>query len=129
MEYKKYDTIMVKFFGNTGSEQGKIRPAVIIQNNTGNKFSPTLIVLPLTSEIKNLRQSTHLLIDKDDINGLYEDSMLLAEQIRTIDKSRVINKIGHIEDRKLQKDIFMCFVNAAAYNDEDEKEFFNQEAI
>jgi len=128
VDYKKYDIIRVKFFGSIGSEQGKERPAIIIQNDIGNKFSPTLIVLPLTSEIKNLRQSTHMIVNKNEGNGLSEDSMLLAEQVRTIDKSRIIEKMGRVDDRELQRNIFKCFINSAACDDDDEKELMSREA-
>ena len=91
----------------------------MIQNNIGNTYSPTLIAIPLTSKIKNLNQGTHMLIERNDENGLRVDSMLLAEQIATIDKSKT-KKIGRISDRSLQKDIFKCFIHLAAYGDKDE---------
>lgn len=121
--YNKYDVIFGEFPDNNGSIQSGYRPGIVIQNNVGNKYSPTLIVLPLSSKIKNLEQATHLLIKCNKENGLRTDSILLAEQISTINKNRT-RKIGHISDRKLQKDIFRCFIYSAAYGecDEDLKE-------
>ena len=118
-KYNKYDVIFGEFPDSDGSVQSGYRPGIIIQNNIGNRFSPTLIAIPLTSKIKNLDQATHLLIESNDENGLKEDSMLLAEQIATIDKKRV-KKVGTISDRNLQKSIFKCFIYSAAYGDRDE---------
>lgn len=74
-----------------GSEQGGMRPVVVIQNDIGNKYSPTVIVLPLTSQIKKY-MPTHLNVNKD--SGLFMDSTVEGEQIRTIDKSRLKRYIG-----------------------------------
>lgn len=74
----------------TQSEQGGIRPVIVIQNDVGNKFSPTVIVLPITSEIKKENLPTHYVLHKMNKNGLDVDSMVLAEQIRVIDKSRLL---------------------------------------
>lgn len=119
LKYNKYDVIFGEFPDNDGSVQSGYRPGIVIQNNIGNKYSPTLIAIPLTSKIKNLEQVTHMLIEKDENNGLKVDSMLLAEQIATIDKKKT-KKIGVISDRKMQKDIFRCFIYSAAYGDKDD---------
>lgn len=119
LKYNKYDVIFGEFPDNDGSIQSGYRPGIVIQNNIGNKYSPTLIALPLTSKIKNLDQATHILIESNNENGLKVNSMLLAEQIATIDKKKV-KKIGVISDRKLQKDIFKCFIYSAAYGDRDD---------
>lgn len=117
--YYKYDVIFGEFPDNNGSVQSGYRPGIVIQNDVGNKYSPTLIVMPLTSKMKNLDQATHLLIKCNKENGLRTDSILLAEQISTIDKNKV-QKIGHISDRNLQKNIFKCFIYSAAYGERDE---------
>lgn len=117
--YNKYDVIFGEFPENDGSVQSGYRPGIVIQNNIGNKFSPTLIAIPLTSKIKNLEQATHMLIKSNDDNGLKVDSMLLAEQISTIDKKKT-KKIGTISNREIQKNIFKCFIYSAAYGDRDE---------
>jgi mRNA interferase MazF len=81
-----------------GSEQGGIRPVLIIQNDTGNKYSPTVIAAAITSQTGKNKLPTHIVIGSKN-NGLKADSVVLAEQIRTIDKSRLKEKIGHIDDR------------------------------
>lgn len=118
-KYNKYDVIFGEFPDNDGSVQSGYRPGIVIQNNIGNRYSPTLIAIPLTKKIKNVEQATHLVIEKDCENGLSVNSMLLAEQIATIDKSKV-KKIGRITDREMQKRIFKCFIYSAAYGDTDE---------
>lgn len=76
-----------------GSEQGGLRPVLIIQNNIGNRYSPTVVVLALTSQIQKARLPTHVFIPSAG-HGLEKDSVVLAEQIRTLDKRRLKEKIG-----------------------------------
>lgn len=83
-----------------GSEQGGIRPVLIIQNDVGNKHSPTVIAAAITSQTGKNKLPTHIEIGSHN-NGLKEDSVVLAEQIRTIDKSRLKEKIGHIDDENI----------------------------
>lgn len=92
------------------SEQGGIRPVIIIQNDVGNKFSPTVIVLPMTKEIKKENLPTHCILHKSDINGLEVDSMVLAEQIRVIDKSRLLDRIGYLDNTKEQNDVINVYL-------------------
>lgn len=92
------------------SEQGGIRPVIIIQNDTGNKYSPTVIVLPITSEIKKVDQPTHCILHKTDRNGLELDSMVLAEQIRVIDKSRLLDKIGYLDNISEQNEVINAYI-------------------
>lgn len=115
VQFKKYDVLYANFDGNVGSEQGETRPAIVIQNNVGNKYSPTLIVLKMTSEYKKEDLPTHLLVKANNENGLRLDSMLLAEQIMTIDKSRIIDKVGSITDRETQREVFKRFLASAIY--------------
>lgn len=85
-----------------GSEQGGIRPVLIIQNDVGNKYSPTTIVACLTTKCTEKHKlPTHILLNKDC--GLPKDSMALLEQIRTIDKSRLTNKIGKLNEEDIHK--------------------------
>ena len=118
-KYNKYDVIFAKFSDSESSVQSGYRPAIVIQNDIGNKYSPTLLAMPLTKSIKNIDQATHLLIKSDSDNGLRVDSMLLAEQITTISKDKA-RKIGRISNRELQKSIFRCYIYAAAYGEQDE---------
>lgn len=76
-----------------GSEQGGVRPILIIQNDTGNKHSPTVIVAAITSQMNKTKLPTHIHLDAKQY-GLPRDSVVLLEQIRTIDKRRLTRKIG-----------------------------------
>lgn len=96
MPLKTFDIVEVDFRGNIGSEQLGVRPSVIIQNNRGNAYSPTVIVIPLTTELKKQNIPTHRLIDKNKANGLDSISMLLGEQVRSVDKCRIIRKRGSL---------------------------------
>ncbi|WP_026487447.1 type II toxin-antitoxin system PemK/MazF family toxin [Caldanaerobius polysaccharolyticus] len=85
-----------------GSEQGGVRPVLIIQNDIGNKYSPTVIVAAITSQINKAKLPTHVEITGTDI-GLSKDSVILLEQVRTIDKKRLREKIGHLESDVMEK--------------------------
>ena len=80
-----------------GSEQGGIRPGLVIQNDIGNKYSPTVIAAAITSQINKAKMPTHIELAAKDY-GLNKDSVILLEQIRTIDKRRLREKIGRIDD-------------------------------
>lgn len=86
-----------------GSEQGGIRPVLIIQNDVGNKFSPTVIAAAITSQINKAKMPTHIELSASKY-GLYKDSVILLEQIRTIDKKRLREKVAHL-DKKLMKTV------------------------
>lgn len=85
-----------------GSEQGGVRPVIVIQNDVGNKYSPTIIVAAVTSQINKAKLPTHIEI-KAFKYGLTKDSVVLLEQVRTIDKKRLKEKIGHIDDKTMKK--------------------------
>jgi len=80
-----------------GSEQGGVRPVLIIQNNIGNKYSPTTIIAAITSKIKKAKLPTHVELSAEQFN-LEKDSVILLEQLRTIDKRRLKEKIAHLDD-------------------------------
>ena len=86
---------------SVGSEQAGIRPVLVIQNDIGNKYSPTIIVLAITSKSKK-NIPTHVKIDSN-IEGIKRDSIVLVEQVRTIDKSRLIKKIGKLDINKMNE--------------------------
>lgn len=92
------------------SEQNGVRPVVVIQNDIGNKYSPTVLVIPVTSEIKKISQPTHCILHKTLKNGLKVDSMVMAEQIRVIDKSRLKDKIGYVDNEFEQNDIINTYM-------------------
>ncbi|WP_103895600.1 type II toxin-antitoxin system PemK/MazF family toxin [Caloramator fervidus] len=85
-----------------GSEQGGIRPVLVIQNDIGNKYSPTVIVAAITSQINKAKLPTHVEIKSSEY-GLNKDSVILLEQIRTIDKRRLREKLGHISDEMMKQ--------------------------
>jgi len=97
MVIKRGDMFYADLSPVVGSEQGGIRPVIIIQNDIGNKHSPTVIAAAITSQTGKNRLPTHIEIDCKN-SGLKADSVVLTEQIRTIDKSRLKEKIGHISD-------------------------------
>lgn len=78
-----------------GSEQGGVRPVLVLQNDVGNKYSPTVIVAAITSQINKAKLPTHIELDAQTY-GLPKDSVVLLEQIRTIDKRRLQERIGSL---------------------------------
>jgi len=80
-----------------GSEQGGMRPVLIVQNDTGNKHSPTVIAAAITSQIGKARLPTHIELDANSV-GLSRSSVILLEQIRTIDKSRLRERMGRLDE-------------------------------
>lgn len=93
MQIHRGDKVLVSLDRTIGSEQGKTRPALVIQNDIGNKFSPTTIVLPITSNTNKIHP-TDTKISKQE--------KVLTSQIRTIDKKRIIKKLGKIRNDQLQ---------------------------
>ncbi len=85
-----------------GSEQGGVRPVLIIQNDIGNKYSPTVIATAITSQINKAKMPTHIELSANEY-GLSKDSVVLAEQIRTIDKRRLKEKIGHVDEQLMTR--------------------------
>lgn len=85
-----------------GSEQGGIRPVLIVQNEIGNQYSPTTIILAITSQINKAKLPTHIELAAADY-GLEKDSVILAEQVRTIDKSRLKQRIAVLSAEKMNK--------------------------
>lgn len=85
-----------------GSEQGGVRPVLIIQNDTGNRHSPTVICAAITSKMNKAKLPTHVEINAERY-GIMKDSVILLEQVRTIDKSRLKEKVCHLDDEILKK--------------------------
>jgi len=84
-----------------GSEQGGVRPVLVIQNDIGNKYSPTVIVAAITSQIKKAKLPTHVEIEGEF--GLEKDSVILLEQLRTIDKQRLREKVTSLDEKLMTK--------------------------
>ena len=85
-----------------GSEQGGIRPVLIVQNDVGNRYSPTIIAAAVTSQLSKAKLPTHIELSADDY-GLPKDSVVLLEQIRTLDKKRLKEKIGELPVQLMEK--------------------------
>ena len=97
--YRRGDIYIANLNPFRGSEQGGTRPVLVLQNNDGNFYCPTLIVAPLSSKLKKTNLPTHFLLKKG--HGLYTDSIVELEQIKTIDKSRVQRYIGKITPEQM----------------------------
>ena len=85
-----------------GSEQGGLRPVLIVQNDVGNRYSPTVIAAAITSKLGKAKLPTHIDVFASRV-GLSKDSVILLEQIRTLDKRRLKEKMGHLDDESMQK--------------------------
>jgi mRNA interferase MazF len=85
-----------------GSEQGGVRPVLVVQNDVGNRYSPTVICAAITSQINKAKLPTHIEIDSQQYT-LVKDSVILLEQVRTIDKKRMREKICRLDDRIMKK--------------------------
>lgn len=85
-----------------GSEQGGIRPVLIVQNDVGNRFSPTVIAAAITSQKSKANLPTHILLDSSS-TGLSRDSIVLLEQVRTIDKHRLKERMGRLDSGSMNK--------------------------
>lgn len=97
MIVKRGDIFYADLSPVVGSEQGGVRPVIIIQNDVGNKYSPTVIVAAITSQINKAKLPTHVEISSEEY-GLNKDSVVLLEQVRTLDKKRLKEKIGHMKE-------------------------------
>lgn len=99
---KRGDVYFADLSPVVGSEQGGVRPVLVIQNDIGNRFSPTAIVAAITAQIQKAKLPTHVEIDAKRY-GFERDSVILLEQIRTIDKQRLTDKITHLDDEMMEK--------------------------
>ena len=102
MVIKRGDIFLANLEPTKGSEQGGIRPILIIQNDISNKHSPVTIISAITSKIFEKEYSTNIFISKDE-SGLDKDSTIMLNQIRTIDNSRLIRKIGSLDNFTMNK--------------------------
>jgi mRNA interferase MazF len=86
-----------------GSEQGGIRPVLIVQNDTGNRYSPTVIAAAITSQTGKARLPTHIDLPVNEECGLSKNSVVLLEQVRTLDKRRLRERMGRVDDRMMER--------------------------
>lgn len=99
---KRGDVFFADLSPVVGSEQGGVRPVLIIQNDIGNRFSPTVIIAAITAQIEKAKLPTHVEVDAKRYN-FERDSVILLEQIRTIDKSRLTDRITHLDEALMEK--------------------------
>ena len=118
MEVKKGDLFFADLNPVVGSEQGGIRPIVIIQNDKGNKYSPTTVVATITSRQTKKPLPTHVEIKVG--NGITKKSIVMLEQIRTIDKTRLLEHIGTLEQEDVKR-IDEALVISLSINKEEKK--------
>jgi mRNA interferase MazF len=102
MVVKRGDIYYANLSPVVGSEQGGRRPVLVIQNDVGNKYSPTVIVAAITSQISKAKLPTHVEVSAKQFN-LDKDSVVLLEQLRTIDKRRLKEKVTHLGDEVMEK--------------------------
>ncbi len=102
MEVKRGNIFYADLSPVIGSEQGGIRPVLVVQNDVGNCYSPTVIVAAITSQIEKAKLPTHIEISSGEYH-LEKDSVILLEQIRTIDKQRLKKKITQLDERIMRK--------------------------
>ena len=101
MQVKRGDIYYADLRPVVGSEQGGIRPVLIIQNDVGNRYSPTVICAAITSRMNKAKLPTHIEIDSRRCQ-IMKDSVILLEQIRTIDKQRLKDMIGHLDKERMR---------------------------
>ena len=102
MSIKRGDIYYADLSPVVGSEQGGLRPVLIIQNDVGNRYSPTVIAAAITSRMGKTRLPTHIDVYAERA-GLAKDSVILLEQIRTLDKRRLKEKMGHLDDSLMRE--------------------------
>jgi len=102
MEINRGDIFYADLSPVVGSEQGGTRPVLVVQNDVGNKYSPTVIIAAITSQLDKAKLPTHIELKKDKYN-LVKDSVVLLEQIRTLDKRRLKTLVGRVDDLTMNK--------------------------
>ena len=102
MEINRGDIFYADLSPVVGSEQGGVRPVLVVQNDIGNKYSPTVIIAAITSRLSKAKLPTHIELNKDKYN-LEKDSIVLLEQIRTLDKRRLKEKVSSLDNLAMQR--------------------------
>ena len=102
MEVNRGDIFYADLSPVVGSEQGGVRPVLVVQNDIGNKYSPTVIIAAITSQLEKAKLPTHIELRKEKYN-LAKDSVVLLEQIRTLDKKRLKEKLSSVDDLTMQQ--------------------------
>ena len=111
MQVKRGEIYYADLSPVVGSEQGGMRPVLIVQNDVGNKFSPTVIAAAITSQRFKTNLPTHIQVNADEC-GLAKDSIVLLEQVRTIDKQRLKERMGNLDEKdmsRIDKALYVSF--------------------
>lgn len=101
MDIRRGDLVVADLSPVVGSEQGGLRPVLVIQNDVGNRFSPTVIIAAITSQIEKSKLPTHVELSAREF-GLTRNSVVLLEQVRTIDKRRIQQKLGRLDSKTME---------------------------
>ncbi|MDL2301062.1 type II toxin-antitoxin system PemK/MazF family toxin [Lachnospiraceae bacterium OttesenSCG-928-D06] len=118
---RRGDIFMVELGEGCGTEQSGTRPGLVLQNNTGNKHSPSLVIAALTCKMKKNKLPTHVFLP--EVDGQISGSTVLLEQIRTIDKERLIRYMGHIESESYMQQINKALCISIGLTYDNVKEF------
>lgn len=118
MNVRRGDIFYADLSPVVGSEQGGIRPVLILQNNVGNRYSPTVIAAAITSRTDKTRLPTHIRLTPPDC-GLARDSVVLLEQIRTLDKRRLRECMGRLGDNTMDKVNKAISISFGLYTEEE----------
>ena len=121
MKIRRGDIILADLNPVIGSEQGGSRPVLVIQNDIGNKYSPTVIIAAITACVTKANMPTHVVINQE-IAGLIRDSVVLTEQIRTIDKKRLIQKIGVLPFELMKEVDKALYISLGLYRKDSKNE-------
>lgn len=126
----KIGEIYLMEFGGNKSEQSGLRPGLVFQNNTGNKFSPNVIALPLTTSIKKTRQPTHVVLSASD-SGLKRDSMVLCENPERMSKNKISHYITTLSEKqmKLVAEAYLLATSAISFLDQESLETIRKKAV
>lgn len=118
---QRFDVIRVDLSDAIGSEQGKIRPCVVVGNDLNCKYSPVILVMPFTCNTHKTNIPTHKIIEREEGSGLKVDSLLLGEQPRPIDRARIQKKLGRIKGTENRKKIDQACYEAFFYKKTSEE--------
>ncbi len=116
MDIKRGELYYANLSPVVGSEQGGLRPVLVVQNDVGNKYSPTVIVAAITSKLSKAKLPTHIEISGTTYTGLTKDSVILLEQLRTIDKMRLQQRIGVLDNNTMSKVDRAMLLSLGFYN-------------
>ena len=125
MEISRGDIYYADLSPVVGSEQGGVRPVLVVQNNVGNKYSPTVIIAAITSQLTKAKLPTHIELAKEE-SLLNKDSVVLLEQVRTLDKRRLKEKVSCLSENIMQRVDVAIMVSLGLFEEGHNIWFFNK---